>query len=113
MNRRINTILFGFASITLCHTSMIAMCVDAASTSVYQATAELQYTMGDIQIGNTIQQITNIIKNEITKTEKDSNKLLNQIKLLQENQTLSVLKRNFILKQGNELQSISNDVKSQ
>ena len=66
------------------------MCVDAASTSVYQATAKLQYTMGDIQIGNTIQQITNIIKNEITKTEKDSNKLLNQIKLLQENQTLSV-----------------------
>ncbi|CAM3312845.1 hypothetical protein [Helicobacter labetoulli] len=107
---KLSTILFIIAIIA--SNANAVFCVDFATLNVYEQMTNSKYTQGDNEIGNEIKNITNIIKSEITKIEKDNKKLLQNIKRAKEAESILALKKSFLFKQNNELQGISNNVKT-
>ena len=100
---KLSTILFIIAIIA--SNANAVFCVDFATLNVYEQMTNSKYTQGDNEIGNEIKNITNIIKSEITKIEKDNKKA-------KEAESILALKKSFLFKQNNELQGISNNVKT-
>ncbi|BAM12561.1 MULTISPECIES: hypothetical protein [Helicobacter] len=107
---KLSTILFIIAIIA--SNANAVFCVDFATLNVYEQMTNSKYTQGDNEIGNEIRNITNTIKSEIKQIENNNKTLLKNLKRAKEAESILALKKSFLLKQNNELQSINNNIKA-
>lgn len=88
-------------------------CPDSALLLQYSTNTIKKYNQGESDIANSIDKMTQIINQEVNRFESDSLGGYKGIERMKETEALSSLKKNFYLKQKNEIQGIVNSIKAQ
>lgn len=88
-------------------------CTDAGVEVTLSNESKTKYEEQEKQIHSAIEKLNNIIKNEIIKTEFDSEKIQRQLIELSKFNYISKEKISFLLKKQNQIQSLVNTIRAE